>query len=100
MLIADTNGTENGGWGLHEPDPADYFHPHIRREFLLEDGSCTILSSCDQTTSYEGAVFHSVRNGTVVKTKAVKELLGSEKRPELQHPDLRNSKRAALQFAS
>lgn len=84
---------------LHEPNPADYFHPHFRREFLLEDGSRTILSSCDQTASYDDAIFYSVLNGTVFQTKVVKELLGSEKRSELQHLALRGSKRA-LKFAS
>lgn len=96
--VADSNITEDGGLVLHEPDPADYFRPHLRREFLLEDGSRTVLSSRDQTASYDDAIFYSVRNGTVYQTKAVKELLGSEKSPELQHPALRDSKRA-LQYA-
>lgn len=91
--------TNEGGWGLHEPDPAQYFAPHLRREFLLEDGSRTVLSTRDQTTSYHNATFHTVRNGTVIKHRAVKELLGSEKSPELQDPALRAAKRA-VQFAS
>ena len=84
---------------LHEPDPADYFHPHLRREFLLEDGGRTVLLLRDQTASYDDAIFYSVLNGTVFQTKVVKELLGSEKRSELQHLALRGSKRA-LKFAS
>ncbi|KAJ5539588.1 hypothetical protein N7513_007920 [Penicillium frequentans] len=95
----DSNATNEGRWGLHQPDPAHYFPPHLRREFLLEDGSRTVLSTGDQTTSYQNATFHTVRNGTVIKHRAVKELLGSEKSPELQHPALRASKRA-VQFAS
>ena len=97
--VADSNVTEDGGLALHEPDPADYFHPHLRREFLLEDGGRTVLLLRDQTASYDDAIFYSVRNGTVFQTKAVKELLGSEKSPELQHLALRDYKRA-LQFAS
>lgn len=97
--IADSNVTEDGGWGLHEPDPADYFPPHLRREFLLADGSRTVLSSRNLTASYDDAVFYSMRNGTVIQTHAVKELLGLEKSPELQDPALRDSRRA-VQFAS
>ncbi|KAJ5792595.1 deoxyribonuclease NucA/NucB-domain-containing protein [Penicillium pulvis] len=55
------------------------------------DGSRTMLSTRDQTSSYQNATFHTVRNGIVIKHRAVKELLGSEKSPELQHPALRAS---------
>ncbi|KAH7563853.1 hypothetical protein BM1_00900 [Bipolaris maydis] len=87
----DLNATEDGGWGLHEPDPADYFPPHLRREFLLADGSRTIVSSRNLTASYDDAIFYSVRNGTVFQTHVVKELLHFEKRLELQDPALRDS---------
>lgn len=89
--VADLNATEDGGWGLHEPDPADYFPPHLRREFLLADGSRTIVSSRNLTASYDDAIFYSVRNGTVFQTHVVKELLHFEKRLELQDPALRDS---------
>lgn len=96
--VADFDDIEDSPLGLHEPDPADFFHPHLRREFLLEDGSRTVLSSRDQTTSYNDTIFYSLRDGEVVETRAVKELLGEEKSPELQHPSLRRKR--ALQFAS
>jgi hypothetical protein len=89
--VTDLNATEDGGWGLHEPDPADYFPPHLRREFLLADGSRTIVSSRNLTASYDDAIFYSVRNGTVFQTYAVKELLHLEKRLELQDPALKDS---------
>lgn len=92
--VADSNSTEDGERGLHEPDPAHFFPPHLRREFLLADGSRTVLSTRDLNASYDDAVFVTVSNGTVTRTRAVKELLGLEKSLELQHPDLRNSSRA------
>ncbi|PKY06704.1 hypothetical protein P168DRAFT_280092 [Aspergillus campestris IBT 28561] len=98
LASRDFDSTEDSELALHEPDPADFFEPHLRREFLLEDGSRTVLSSRDQTASYDDTVFYSVRNGTVVETRAVKELLGEEKSPELQHPSLRRKRE--LQFAS
>jgi hypothetical protein len=87
----DLNATEDDGWALHEPDPADYFPPHLRREFLLSDGSRTIVSSRNLTASYDDAIFYSVRNGTVFQTHVVKELLHFEKRLELQDPALKDS---------
>ncbi|PLB41029.1 deoxyribonuclease NucA/NucB-domain-containing protein [Aspergillus candidus] len=98
LASRDFDDIEDSPLGLHEPDPADFFHPHLRREFLLEDGSRTVLSSRDQTTSYNDTIFYSLRDGEVVETRAVKELLGEEKSPELQHPSLRRKR--ALQFAS
>jgi hypothetical protein len=92
--VADSNATEDGEWGLHEADPADYFPPHLRREFLLADGSRTILPTRNLTASYDDAIFYSMSNGTVFQTYAVKELLGLEKSPELQDPALKNSRRA------
>jgi hypothetical protein len=89
--VADLNATEDDGWALHEPDPADYFPPHLRREFLLSDGSRTIVSSRNLTASYDDAIFYSVRNGTVFQTHVVKELLHFEKRLELQDPALKDS---------
>ncbi|KAJ4311822.1 hypothetical protein N0V94_007764 [Neodidymelliopsis sp. IMI 364377] len=90
----DSNATEDGEWGLHKADPADYFPPHLRREFLLADGSRTVLPTRNLTASYDDAIFYSMSNGTVVQTYAVRELFGMEKSPELQDPALKNTKRA------
>lgn len=98
MPVADSIVTEDSGLALHKPDPAKYFHPHLCHKFLLEDGSCTVLSARDQTASYHDTIFYSMQNRTVLQTRAVKELLSLEKSPELQHPALQDSKRA-LQFA-
>lgn len=89
--VLDLNATEDGGWGLHEPDPADYFPPHLRREFFLADGSRTIVSSRNLTASYDDVLVYSVRNGIVFQTYIVKELFDSEKRLELQDPALKDS---------
>ena len=91
------SATKDSRWRLHKPDPAQYFPPHLRREFLLSDGSRTILSSRNQTASYNDAIFYSVRDGKVTQTHVVKELLGLEKSPALQDPALRDSKKAAAQ---
>jgi hypothetical protein len=93
-LVAD----EDHAWGLHEADPADYFPPHLRREFLLADGTRTVLSTRNLTASYDDAIFYTLSNGTVSKTYAVKELRGLEKSPELQDPALKNKR--AVQFAT
>lgn len=93
-VAADSNGNETSGWRLHEPDPADYFPPHLRRELLLADSSRTLLSTRNLTASYENATFFSMRNGTLFQTHAVKELFGLEKTFELQDPALRVLKRS------
>jgi len=89
----DSNATEDDGWGLHKADPADYFPPHLRREFLLADGSRTVLATRDLTASYDDAIFYSMSNGTVYQTHAIRELLGLEKSPQLQDPALKNTRR-------
>ena len=91
--IADSNATEVDEWGLHKADPADYFPPHLRREFLLADGSRTVLSTRDLTASYDDAVFYSMSNGTAYQTHAIKELLGLEKSPQLQDPASKDTRR-------
>jgi hypothetical protein len=83
----DINVTQDDGeFVLHEPDPADFFPPYLRREYLLEDGSRTLLPTRDLTTSYDGVIFYTFRNDTVYELRAVRELFGSEKSPGLQFP--------------
>lgn len=100
-VLADSNVTEDsaGDWVLHEPDPAHFFPPHLRREFLLDDGTTTLLGARDLDANYDEAIFLTMRNDTMVRRRAVKELLGLEKTWELQDPALRKAKRA-VDFAS
>jgi hypothetical protein len=77
---------DDGEFVLHEPDPADFFPPYLRRGYLLEDGSRTLLLTRDLTTSYDGVIFYTFRNDTVYELRAVRELFGLEKSPGLQFP--------------
>ncbi|KAI5205236.1 hypothetical protein E4T38_04292 [Aureobasidium subglaciale] len=86
--FTDINSTQDDKWVLHKSDAADFFPPHLRREFLLEDGSRTVLPTRDLTISYDGVIFHTFRNNTVYELRAVRELHGQEKSPGLQDPSL------------
>jgi hypothetical protein len=103
-LAADSNTTEEHGWALHEPDQSLYFAPHLRREFLLDNGERTVIGSRDLEADYSDAIFFTRRNGTLQKIRAVRELFGIEKTEALQHPSLRKAKRsfslAAWDFAA
>jgi hypothetical protein len=76
---------------LHQPDPVHFFPPHLRREFLLANGERTVLPTRDLNASYDDTVFYYERNGTILQTRAVKELFGLEKTFELQDPALRKT---------
>jgi len=82
----ETNVTSENDLVLHVPDPADYFPPYLRREFLLEDGSRTVIPTRNSNVSYVGEIFYTFRNGTVYELRAIKELFGSERSPALQVP--------------
>lgn len=58
-----------------------------------------ILPTRNFSAPYDDTIFLSKHNGTVVKLRAVKELVGDEKTWELQDPALRKAKRA-VEFAS
>ncbi|KEQ90625.1 hypothetical protein AUEXF2481DRAFT_83841 [Aureobasidium subglaciale EXF-2481] len=88
LACRDINSTQDDKWVLHKSDAADFFPPHLRREFLLEDGSRTVLPTRDLTISYDGVIFHTFRNNTVYELRAVRELHGQEKSPGLQDPSL------------
>jgi hypothetical protein len=67
---------------LHVPNPADFHPPHLRREFLLDNGKRVILASRDATRSWDDEIFVS-GNSTA---RVVRELFGTEKSEFLQPP--------------
>lgn len=71
-------------WKPVVPDPELFFPPHLRREFLLDDGQVVLLLTRDTEKSWEEEIF-TTANGTA---RVVKELQGMEKspafRPQLQ----------------
>lgn len=76
-------------WELHQPDPAHYFPPQRRREFLLENGERATILSTDLDSSFDDEIFVFENNGTYEKAGVVRELHGMEKSPAFR-PTLRD----------
>ena len=65
------------------PDPAHYFAPHLRREFLLTDNSTVLVLTTDLEKNFDDEVFLTESGSE----RVVRELKGMQKSPHLRHPD-------------
>jgi hypothetical protein len=64
----------------HEPDAAEFFPLHQRREFLLDNGQRVIVASRDMEKSWNDEIFFTGET----TARVVRELTGVDKSPPFQ----------------
>ena len=73
----------------HQPDPKTFFPPHLRREFVLENGQTTLLGTTNLTSVHDGdIVVYFDDDDEMKETRIMRELHGKEKSPEFQPPEV------------
>lgn len=72
----------------HEPDPKNFFPLHLRREFVLENGSTTLLGTTNLTSVHDGDIVVYFEDDEMKETCIVRELHGKEKSPAFQPPTI------------
>jgi hypothetical protein len=70
----------------HQPDPEKFFPPHLRREFVFENGRTTLLGTTNLTSVHVGDIVVYFGDDEMKETRIVRELHGKEKSPAFQPP--------------
>jgi hypothetical protein len=70
----------------HQPDPEKFFPPHLRREFVLENGETTLLGTTNLTSVHDGDIVVYFEDDEMKETRIIRELHGKEKSPAFVPP--------------